>query len=82
VDGTLKEFPVENSPLGLAVTRDGGIWFGAPTARRLGRLDPATGKTAWTTLPEAPVALAAGPDGSVWVALGDGDKLVKVLPRR
>ena len=28
-----------------------------------------------------PMALAAGPDGSIWVALGSGDKLARVAPK-
>ena len=77
----MKEYRVESAPLGVAVGKDGVVWFGAPGARRLCRLDPATKKTTWTDLPEAPVALATGPDGSVWVALGAGDKLARVVPK-
>jgi virginiamycin B lyase len=80
-DGTMKEFPVEGSPLGVAVGKDGAVWFGAPGARRLCRFDPETKKTTWTALPEAPMALAISPDGSVWVALGSGDKLARVVPK-
>ena len=47
----------------------------------LRRLDAATGKISWTDLPEVPVALATGLDGSVWVALGVGDRLAKVPPK-
>ena len=80
-DGTIREFAVPNAPLGLAVAKDGGVWFGSPSTKKLGRLDAATGKISWTDLPEVPVALATGLDGSVWVALGVGDRLAKVPPK-
>ena len=77
-DGTLKEFPVENAPLGLSVASDGGVWFGSPAAKRVGRLEPSKGKVSWKSVPETPIALAAGPDGVVWVVLGSGDRIAKL----
>ena len=47
-------------------------------AKRVGRLEPSKGKVSWKSVPETPIALAAGPDGVVWVVLGSGDRIAKL----
>src|SRR5881296_2490945 len=70
----LREFPVPagSHPHDVAPAADGGVWYTAQAAGRLGRLDPATGRTVEIELGEesAPHGVIVGPDGAPWITDG------------
>lgn len=66
--------PAGSQPWSLAVTRDGTVWVTLTGTRRLGALDPVTGRWRFVDLPPAvrqPARLAAGPDGALWLTDND-----------
>ncbi|HEY8552717.1 MAG TPA: SMP-30/gluconolactonase/LRE family protein [Thermaerobacter sp.] len=66
--------PAGSRPWSLAVTPDGTVWVTLTGTRRLGALEPATGRWRFVDLPPAvrqPARLAAGPDGSLWLTDND-----------
>lgn len=68
--GRIDEFPMSGNPYGLAIDRQGVVWVCRLGADALGWIDPASGKSGElaTGRGSAPRRIAAGPDGSLWVA--------------
>jgi len=64
-------------PYGVAVTRDGAVWFTLVHGGRVGRRDP-DGTVAYASLGDAsqPSQLAAATESSVWVTDTTGNRLV------
>lgn len=95
-DGTIAEYAVaDNSkgfagvPNAMAAAPDGSLWFTdvSPTVPRVGRVDPASGKS---TLYELPVTgavnfagaqvsgIEAGPDGAMWFTGGASGSIGRI----
>lgn len=81
----LQEYPV---PAGsrvhdVAPAPDGGVWYTAQGAGKLGSLDPRTGGTRHIELGEgsAPHGVIVGPDGAPWITDGGLNAIVRVDPR-
>jgi virginiamycin B lyase len=72
--------PAGSHPHDVAPASDGTVWYTAQEAGKLGRLDPATGKT--TEIPlgggSAPHGVIVGPDGAAWVTDGGLNAIVRV----
>jgi virginiamycin B lyase len=67
-------------PHDVAPAADGGIWYTAQGAGKLGRLDPETGEVVEISLGagSAPHGVIVGPDGDAWVTDGGLNAIVKV----
>ena len=69
--GTFTEFRVPTTlgtPAGIAVGRDGDLWFTELIGNKIGRITP-TGSITEFPIPTAgsqPNGIAAGPDGAMW----------------
>ncbi|MGE5201617.1 MAG: hypothetical protein ACM3O6_06080 [Acidobacteriota bacterium] len=61
---------------------DGGVWFTAQAAGKLGHLDPASGKVDLIALGShaAPHGVIVGPDGAPWITEGGLNAIVRVDP--
>lgn len=85
-DGQLRirEFPVPagSHPHDVAPAADGGVWYTAQAAGKLGHLDPSTGKVEEIPLGEgsAPHGVITGPDGAPWITDGGLNAIVRVDP--
>ena len=80
----VREYPLPSGsgPHDVAPAADGTVWYTAQAAGKLGRLDPATGKTIEVPLGEssAPHGVIVGPDGAPWVTDGGLNAIVRVDP--
>jgi virginiamycin B lyase len=80
----LQEYPVPGGshPHDVAPARDGAVWYTAQARGRLGRLDPATGRTREIPLGEGsrPHGVIVGPDGAPWITDGGLNAIVRVDP--
>jgi virginiamycin B lyase len=80
----LTEYPVPSGshPHDVAPAEDGTVWYTAQATGRLGRLDPATGRTQEVPLGEgsAPHGVIVGPDGAPWITDGGLNAVVRVDP--
>lgn len=78
----VREYPVPagTHPHDVAPAPDGTVWYTAQHTGKLGRLDPATGKTIEVPLGDgsAPHGVIAGPDGAAWVTDGGLNAIVRV----
>ncbi|HKP18821.1 MAG TPA: histidine phosphatase family protein [Gaiellaceae bacterium] len=72
--------PAGSHPHDVAPAADGSVWYTAQGAGRLGRLDPATGKSTLVELGagSAPHGVIVGPDGAAWVTDGGLNAIVRV----
>jgi virginiamycin B lyase len=72
--------PGGSRPAGVVAAADGSVWWTAEGTGRLGRLDPATGRTRLVGLGagSAPRGLTIGPDNGVWVADAGADAILRV----
>jgi virginiamycin B lyase len=70
-------------PHDVAVGADGTVWYTAQRDGKLGRLDPATGKTELVPLGHgsAPHGVIVGPDGAPWITDGGLNAIVRVDPK-
>ncbi|HEX5140775.1 MAG TPA: lyase [Dehalococcoidia bacterium] len=72
--------PSGSGPHDVAPAADGGVWYTAQGAGKLGWLDPATGNV--TEIPlgsgSAPHGVIVGPDGAAWVTDGGLNAIVRV----
>lgn len=70
-------------PHDVAVGASGEVWYTAQSSGRLGRLDPATGKTDLILLGSgaAPHGVIVGPDGAPWITDAGTDAILRVDPR-
>ena len=78
----VREYPVPagTHPHDVAPAPDGTVWYTAQHTGKLGRLDPATGKTTEVPLGDgsAPHGVIVGPDGAAWVTDGGLNAIVRV----
>ncbi|MDQ6915590.1 MAG: hypothetical protein M3155_07240, partial [Actinomycetota bacterium] len=84
-DGAVTDYPLPgefgDQIGGIAAGPDGGIWFTAPKAFRVGRLSTrgefSSYHTSWN-----PYAIAAGPSHSIWFAMTDSGRwtIVRMVP--
>jgi virginiamycin B lyase len=78
----VQEYPVPagSAPHDVAPALDGGIWYTAQSAGKLGHLDPKTGKI--TEIPlgngSRPHGVIVGADGAAWVTDGGLNAMVRV----
>jgi virginiamycin B lyase len=63
--GQFTRFPV-SQPADVAVDAAGTVWFTAPDAPGIGRLDPQTGAVTITTTTGFPREIAVAADGKIW----------------
>jgi virginiamycin B lyase len=81
---TVETFPVPagSHPHDVAPAADGGVWYTAQTAGKLGHLDPATGDVREVALGKgsAPHGVVVGPDGVPWVTDQGLEAIVRVDP--
>jgi virginiamycin B lyase len=72
--------PAGTHPHDVAPASDGTVWYTAQHTGKLGRLDPATGKTTEVPLGEgsAPHGVIVGPDGAAWVTDGGLNAIVRI----
>jgi virginiamycin B lyase len=81
---TIREFavPAGSHPHDVSPAGDGGIWYTAQNAGKLGHLDPATGATREIALGpgSAPHGVITGPDGAPWITDGGLNAIVRVDP--
>jgi virginiamycin B lyase len=75
------DVPAGSHPHDVAVAPDGGVWYTAQNAARMGRLDPATGEVIEVPLGgngSAPHGVIIGPDGHVWVTDQGANAIVRI----
>ncbi|MDX2166890.1 MAG: choice-of-anchor D domain-containing protein [Deltaproteobacteria bacterium] len=65
---------VRNGPAGIAMGRDGALWFTELEAGLIGRMTPDGGLAEFTipTANSSPLGIASGPDGNIWFTEGSG----------
>ena len=81
--GQIREYETRGGPYGLALSKDGAVWFCQLSGDRLGRVDPASGKVTEIEVPRGsgPRRVAANADGSIlWFAFYGSNELVKFDP--
>jgi virginiamycin B lyase len=81
--GAITEYETRGGPYGLAMAKDGSVWFCQLSGDRMGRVDPRTGKITEIDagVGSGPRRVAASPDGSIlWFAFYGSNELVKVDP--
>ena len=69
------------TPYGMAISRDGKVWFAENSFDLIGRVDPETGKFDEFNIPvknAVPRRMGADADGNIWVGLHGAGKLLKV----
>src|SRR5215468_9047172 len=80
----MQTFPVlaGAAPHDVYPAPDGGVWFTAQSAGKLGRLDPRTGRSDLIALGPgaAPHGVIVGPDGAAWVTEGGQNAIARVDP--
>ena len=80
----IREFDVPSGshPHDVSPASDGGIWYTAQGAGKLGHLDPATGSIREVPLGagSAPHGVITGPDGAPWITDGGLNAIVRVDP--
>ena len=78
----VERFPVPagSGPHDVAPAPDGTVWYTAQRSGKLGRLDPATGRTSEVPLGagSAPHGVIVGPDGAAWVTDSGLNAIVRV----
>ena len=84
MSATIVEHPVGEpgeGPYGVAVTRDGAVWFTLVHGGRVGRRSP-DGELAYLSLGEGsqPSLLAAATESTVWVTDTTGNRLLHLTP--
>lgn len=81
--GTIREYETRGGPYGIALSKDGAVWFCQLSGDRLGRVDPASGKVTEIEVARGsgPRRVAANADGSLlWFAFYGSNELVKFDP--
>jgi len=79
--GTITEYKTRGGPYGLALSKDGAVWFCQLGGDRFARLDPKTGQITEIDMKGGPRRVAASPDGSIlWWAMYGSNELVKFDP--
>ncbi len=77
------EYPVataQANPSGVALGKDGNVWFTEEYANQIGRITPAGVVTEFPipTANSGPMGIAAGPDGNLWFTEFFGDKIGRI----
>jgi virginiamycin B lyase len=74
--------PAGSHPHDVSPARDGGIWYTAQSAGKLGHLDPASGTVREITLGSgsSPHGVITGPDGAPWITDSGLNAIVRVDP--
>jgi virginiamycin B lyase len=75
-NGTLTEYPVGVTAGGLAVGRDGNIWFTSQTSNQIGRITLAGSVTLFDA-PAMGSGITSGPDGAMWYAAPAANQIVR-----
>jgi len=81
--GTITEYETRGGPYGLALSKDGAVWFCQLSGDRMARLDTRTGKITEIDagVSSGPRRVAANADGSIlWWAFYGSNELVKFDP--
>ena len=79
--GAITEYKTRGGPYGLALAKDGAVWFCQLSGDRFARLDPKTGQITEIDAKGGPRRVAASPDGSIlWWAMYGSNELVKFDP--
>ena len=82
---TLQDYPLPrgSGAHDVAPAADGGVWYTAQLAGKLGRLDPATGVVREIALGPgaAPHGVIVGPDGAPWITDGGQNAILRVDPQ-
>lgn len=80
--GRIAEYETTGGPTGIAIDRNGQVWWCRPEDGKLGRLDPQTGRIGEVDLGRGsrPRRIATAPDGTLWVTLYGKGQLAKVNP--
>ena len=75
--------PAGSGPHDVAPAADGTVWYTAQAVGKLGRLDPASGRTTEVPLGEgsAPHGVIVGRDGAAWVTDGGLNAIIRVDAR-
>jgi virginiamycin B lyase len=80
-NGVITEYKTRGGPYGIALSKDGAVWFCQLSGDRFGRLDPKTGQITEIDMKGGPRRVAASPDGSIlWWAMNGSNELVKFDP--
>jgi virginiamycin B lyase len=76
------ELPPRSGPHDVAPAADGGVWYTAQRAGKLGRLDPASGQVDEIPLGQGsrPHGVIVGPDGAPWITDSGLNAIVRVDP--
>lgn len=80
----IREYPLPTgagAPWGMALGRDGKIWFSEESSGKVGRLDPATGRIVEYALPtphSQPQGIVLGSDGAIWGTEAGGNKVFRM----
>jgi virginiamycin B lyase len=81
---TIHEFavPAGSHPHDVSPATDGGIWYTAQSAGKLGHLDPATGTVREIPLGpgSSPHGVITGPDGAPWITDSGLNAIVRIDP--
>lgn len=77
------DVPKASGPHDVAPAADGGVWYTAQLAGKLGWLDPKTGQVREIALGpgSAPHGVIVGPDGAPWITDGGQNAIVRVDPK-
>jgi virginiamycin B lyase len=80
--GKITEYRSSGNPYGIALDRQGNVWFCRMRADKLGKIEPSTGKMSEfdTGVGSAPRRMAIAPDGTLWVTLFGNGKLLHFDP--
>ena len=72
-EGVLTEFQTSNNPWAMAAGGGGNLWFVDPPGNVVGRVTPDGNITVFPLAGDAsaPVLIAAGPDGNIWVTVSE-----------
>ncbi len=80
--GKITEYQTSGGPYGIALDKQGNVWFCRMRADKLGILDPKTEEMSELGMPPGsrPRRMAISPDGTLWVTLYGKGKLVQIDP--
>jgi virginiamycin B lyase len=80
--GKITEYSTSGGPYGIALDKQGNVWFCRMRADKLGILDPSSGELSELAMAPGsrPRRMATAPDGTLWVTLYGAGKLVQIDP--
>lgn len=86
LDGASRGLPAGSRPRGVALGKDGRVWFTLSGRDEVGACDPITGECEFYSVaakdksPEGPRGISTGPDGNLWVTLEKGGAIARITP--